>query len=169
MEIRARLRNHGLGGVQAKHHDRHDYLNRRRLLHRGGRMHRVLHAIIKKTGQADPGARSGNGAGATPQAEKGRGYLPKRLKLRVNEAKSAVASPWKRKFLGCSLSWPKASKLRIAPASLKRLEGKTREVLKGARGRSLSHAIAELNPVLRGWAAHFRLTETKRGAGGWRS
>ncbi len=89
-------------------------------------------------------------------------FLSERLKLRVNEAKSAVAPPWKRKFLGYSLSWHKAPKLRIAPESLKRLEDRIREVLKGARGRGLGHAIAEVNPILRGWAAYFRLAETKR-------
>ncbi len=89
-------------------------------------------------------------------------FLSERLKLTVNVAKSAVASPWERKFLGYSLSWHKAPKLRIAPSSLQRLEGKIREVLQGARGRSLSHTVSELNPILRGWAAYFKLTETKR-------
>ena len=89
-------------------------------------------------------------------------FLSERLKLTVNEAKSAVARPWERKFLGYSLTWHKAPKLRIAPASLKRLEEKIREVLKGARGRSVCATIEELNPVLRGWAAYFKLTETKR-------
>jgi len=90
------------------------------------------------------------------------GFLSEKLKLTVNAAKSAVASPWERKFLGYSLTWHKAPKLRIAPSSLQRLEGKIREVLKGARGRSLSHTVSELNPILRGWAAYFKLTETKR-------
>jgi len=89
-------------------------------------------------------------------------FLSERLKLTVNAAKSAVASPWERKFLGYSLTWHKAPKLRIAPSSLQRLEGKIREVLKGARGRSLSDTITALNPILRGWAAYFRLTETKQ-------
>ena len=89
-------------------------------------------------------------------------FLSERLKLTVNEAKSAVARPWERKFLGYSLTWHKAPKLRIAPASLKRLEDKIREVLKGARGRCVRATIKELNPVLRGWAAYFKLTQTKR-------
>jgi len=89
-------------------------------------------------------------------------FLTERLQLTVNATKSAVAAPWERKFLGYSLTWHKAPKLRIAPTSLKRLEDKVREVLKGARGRSLSGTIAELNPVLRGWAAYFKLTETRR-------
>ena len=89
-------------------------------------------------------------------------FLSERLKLTVNAAKSALARPWERKFLGYSLTWHKAPKLRIAPASLKRLEDKIREVLKSARGRSVRRTIEELNPVLRGWAAYFKLTETKR-------
>ena len=89
-------------------------------------------------------------------------FLADTLKLTVNAAKSAVARPWQRKFLGYSMTWHKAPRLRIAPTSLKRLEDKIRAVLKGARGRNLAHTIQELNPVLRGWAAYFKLTETKR-------
>jgi group II intron reverse transcriptase/maturase len=89
-------------------------------------------------------------------------FLGDTLKLTVNAAKSAVAYPWERKFLGYSLTWHKVPKLRIASTSLKRLEDKIRSVLQGARGRSLTNVIAELNPILRGWAAYFKLTETKR-------
>ena len=89
-------------------------------------------------------------------------FLTERLKLMVNVAKSAVARPWERKFLGYSLTWHKAPKRRIAPSSRERLEQRVRTVLKGARGRSLSNTIQELNPVLRGWAAYFKLAETKR-------
>jgi group II intron reverse transcriptase/maturase len=89
-------------------------------------------------------------------------FLTEKLKLKVNTAKSAVAEPWKRQFLGYSLTWHQAPKLRIAPASLKRLDAKIRAVLQGARGRSLTRVINELNPILRGWAAYFKLTETKR-------
>lgn len=89
-------------------------------------------------------------------------FLADTLKLTVNAARSAVAPPGQRKFLGYSLTWHKAPRLRIASASRKRLEDKIREVLKGARGRNLRHAVQELNPVLRGWAAYFKLTETKK-------
>jgi group II intron reverse transcriptase/maturase len=89
-------------------------------------------------------------------------FLAERLKLKVNEAKSAAAPPWRRKFLGYSLTWHKAPRRRIAPESRKRLMQKIRAVLKGARGRSLRHTIEQLNPVLRGWAAYFKLTETKQ-------
>jgi RNA-directed DNA polymerase len=88
-------------------------------------------------------------------------FLGQRLKLTVNAAKSAVAPPWRRKFLGYSLTWHAKPRLRIASTSLNRLEDKVREVLRSARGRSLGRAIEELNPILRGWAAYFKLTETK--------
>ena len=89
-------------------------------------------------------------------------FLADTLKLTVNAAKSAVAHPWERKFLGYSLTWHKAPRLRIAPASYQRLENRVREVLKGTRGRSLIATIAELNPILRGWMVYLRLTETKK-------
>jgi RNA-directed DNA polymerase len=90
-------------------------------------------------------------------------FLAEKLKLKVNTAKSAVARPWERKFLGYSVTWHKVTRLRIAPFSLERLEERIRTLFKGARGRSLSNVIHELNPILRGWAAYFKLTETKRG------
>jgi RNA-directed DNA polymerase len=90
-------------------------------------------------------------------------FLAEKLKLKVNTAKSAVARPWDRKFLGYSVTWHKVTRLRIAPVSLERLEERIRILFKGARGRSLSNIIQELNPILRGWAAYFKLTETKRG------
>lgn len=89
-------------------------------------------------------------------------FLEAHLLLKVNEAKSAVAPAWRRQFLGYSLSWHKNPRLRIALASRKRLEDKVRGVLKGARGRSVQSVIAELAPILRGWAAYFKLSETKR-------
>ena len=97
-------------------------------------------------------------------------FLADTLKLTVNMAKSAVARPWTRKFLGYSLTWHKAPKLKIAPSSRQRLDDKIREVLKGARGRSLTKIITQLNPILRGWMAYFKLTETKQVLGeldGW--
>lgn len=81
---------------------------------------------------------------------------------RVNhEAKSAVARPWQRKFLGYSLTWRQRPKLRIAKPSRQKLTEKVRALLRGAHGRNLVTTIQTLNPVLRGWAAYFKLTETK--------
>ena len=89
-------------------------------------------------------------------------FLSERLKLTVNQAKSAVARPWQRKFLGYSMTWHPKPKLRIAAPSLQKLTEKVKALLRGARGRSLAVTIQTLNPVLRGWAAYFKLAETRR-------
>ena len=90
------------------------------------------------------------------------GFLWERLKLKVNAEKSAVARPWQRKFLGYSMTAHPQAKLRIASASLQRLRQRVREHLRQARGASVAHSIEELNPLLRGWAAYFKLTEARQ-------
>ena len=87
-------------------------------------------------------------------------FLQERLKLRVNAAKSACARPWARKFLGYSLT--RQVRRRIAPESLQRLKARVRELMRQGRGRSLTHTIEALNPVLRGWIGYFQLTQCKR-------
>jgi RNA-directed DNA polymerase len=89
-------------------------------------------------------------------------FLGERLKLKVNQAKSAVARPWQRKFLGYSMTSHRKPKLRIAASSLGKLTEKVKALLRGARGRNLGATIQTLNPVLRGWAAYFKLADTKR-------
>jgi RNA-directed DNA polymerase len=90
-----------------------------------------------------------------------RTFLEEALKLRVNTEKSAVARPWERKFLGFSVTAHRESRLRIAPASVQRLRQKVRDLMRTGRGRSLTHTIEDLNPLLRGWINYFRLTEAK--------
>ena len=86
-------------------------------------------------------------------------YLERKLKLQVNRDKSAVARPWQRKFLGYSVTWHKQVRLKIADSSLKRLKDRVREIVVGNASRNLAVTIEALNPVLRGWASYFRLTE----------
>lgn len=88
-------------------------------------------------------------------------FLSKVLKLTVNAAKSAVARPWERKFLGYSFTAHKESRLRIAPQSLKRLRERIKELLRQGRGRPLPTTIETLNPLLRGWINYFRLSQTR--------
>jgi RNA-directed DNA polymerase len=88
-------------------------------------------------------------------------FLAKRLRLKVNLEKSAVARPWTRKFLGYSMTWHKQPRLKVADASVDRLKAKVRVIFREGRGRSLSQVIKELNQLLRGWIQYFRLAETK--------
>lgn len=88
-------------------------------------------------------------------------WLAQRLRLRVNREKSAVARPWKRKFLGYSVTWDRAARLRVAPAAVKRLKGKLQAVLARGRGRRLAETVQDLNLATRGWVAYYRLAEVK--------
>jgi RNA-directed DNA polymerase len=84
-------------------------------------------------------------------------FLQEKLRLRVNSAKSAVARPWKRKFLGYSLTSEQTPRLKVAKESVKRMKKKIKERTRRGRGRSLSHVIEDLNPLLRGWMQYFRM------------
>jgi hypothetical protein len=86
-------------------------------------------------------------------------FLEGRLRLKVNVEKSAVDRPWKRKFLGFSVTHGKRPKLRIAPQSRKRFEDRVRELTSRRRGISIERMVRELNRYLQGWFGYFRLTE----------
>jgi RNA-directed DNA polymerase len=88
-------------------------------------------------------------------------FLRERLKLTVNQLKSAVDRPWKRKFLGYSLTVEKASRVRVAPQAVKRFKDKLRAKFREGRGRSLRTFIESLKPQLRGWAGYFSVAETR--------
>lgn len=89
-----------------------------------------------------------------------RRFLKKRLRLDINEEKSAVARPSTRTFLGYSMTGHRAPKLRLGPGSTVRLKNRLREILRRTRGRSLKTIVFELNRYLRGWLGYFRLIET---------
>jgi RNA-directed DNA polymerase len=89
-------------------------------------------------------------------------FLANRLRLKVNLEKSAVDRPWKRKFLGYSMTFDRRPRLKVAVESIKRFKRKIRERFQGAAGRNLGRFIEEeLNPLLRGWINYFQLAEVK--------
>src|SRR3974377_1636113 len=87
-------------------------------------------------------------------------FLTRRLKLKVNEAKSAVARPVRQKFLGFSFSRNKEPKRRIAPKALLRCKQKIRELTQRTRGISLEQMTKELAAYLRGWKSYFGFCQT---------
>jgi len=89
-------------------------------------------------------------------------FLNQRLKLTLNREKSRVAGSWMCDYLGYGMSWHQQPKLRVATMSLRRLRDRLRELLRGARGRKMANVIERINPVLRGWAGYFKLTQGKR-------
>jgi RNA-directed DNA polymerase len=88
-------------------------------------------------------------------------FLEGKLKLKVNREKSTVDRPWRRKFLGYSMTFHKKPRLKVAPESVKRFKGKVKEILRRGRGRSLRRTIDTLIPILRGWSNYFKLAQVK--------
>lgn len=91
-----------------------------------------------------------------------RTYLQTRLKLKVNETKSAVDRPWKRKFLGFSLyCGKKGIGIRIAPQSIQRVKQRIRELTERRRTVAIELRIHQLNMYLRGWLGYYALADAK--------
>ncbi|MCP1848768.1 RNA-directed DNA polymerase [Bradyrhizobium sp. USDA 4518] len=87
-------------------------------------------------------------------------FLEKRLKLKVNKAKSAVAKPSVRKFLGFSFIGGKEPRRRIAPQALARFKAKVRGLTRRTCGRSLAQIAKELSRYLIGWRGYFGICQT---------
>jgi RNA-directed DNA polymerase len=87
-------------------------------------------------------------------------FIMQRLKLKVNEAKSAVARPQERKFLGFSFSAGPEVKRVIAPKALDRFKQRIREVTRRAKGVSLEATVEELARYMVGWRNYFGFCET---------
>ena len=87
-------------------------------------------------------------------------FITQKLRLKVNEAKSAVARPQERKFLGFSFSAGPEIKRVIAPKALDRFKRRVREITRRAKGVSMKTTIEELAPYMRGWRGYFGFCET---------
>jgi RNA-directed DNA polymerase len=87
-------------------------------------------------------------------------FITTKLKLKVNESKSAVARPKDRKFLSFSFTSGKKAKRRIAPKAVKRFKAKVRELTHRHKGRTLRQMIDPLSEYLRGWRGYFGHCQT---------
>jgi hypothetical protein len=87
-------------------------------------------------------------------------FITQRLKLKVNEAKSAVARPQERKFLGFSLTAGPEVKRVIAPKAVDRFKQRIREITRRAKGVSMETTMEELAPYMRGRRSYFGFCET---------
>jgi RNA-directed DNA polymerase len=88
------------------------------------------------------------------------GFLWKRLKLKVNRQKSAVARPQERQFLGFSFTSNRWLKIKLADKTLKKVKHRVKKITRRSKGVSLSQVVKELNTFLRGWLGYFQLIET---------
>jgi len=87
-------------------------------------------------------------------------FITQRLKLKVNEKKSAVAQPQVRKFLGFSFTDGPVIRRTIAPKAVERFKERIREITRQARSVSLDQTMAVLAPYMRGWRGYFGFCET---------
>ena len=87
-------------------------------------------------------------------------FITQTLRLKVNEAKSAVARPQERTFLGFSFTAGREVKRTIAPKALDRFKARVRAITRRAKGVSIETTIAELAPYMRGWRSYFGFCET---------
>src|SRR5438094_56546 len=87
-------------------------------------------------------------------------FITQRLKLKVNDKKSAVARPQERKFLGFSFTDGRVIRRRIAPKAVERFKERIREITRQAKGVSLETTMATLAPYMRGWRGYFGFCET---------
>jgi RNA-directed DNA polymerase len=89
-------------------------------------------------------------------------FLERRLRLKVNLEKSAVARPWQRKFLGYSMTIHLKPRLKVDRQSVNRIREKLKESFRRGRGRRLDRFIEqELTPILRGWGNYFQLAQVE--------
>ena len=98
-------------------------------------------------------------------------FLEQRLRLKVNAAKSDVARPSKRSFLGYSVYRRAGNvRLKVSPKAVRRLKGNLRMVLRRGRGQNLLKLIQRLNPIIRDWLQYYRhieVTSVLRELDGW--
>ena len=87
-------------------------------------------------------------------------FITTKLKLKVNEQKSAVARPWERKFLGFSFTWDREPRRRVAPKAVLRFKERVREVTRRTRGMRVEKMAEELGRYLRGWIGYFGQCQT---------
>jgi len=86
-------------------------------------------------------------------------FIEGRLKLQINAQKSALARPWQRSFLGFTVTDEPQPRRRIADQAVTRFKDRVRVLTRRHRGVSLDRMIADLNPLLRGWAGYFGFSQ----------
>jgi RNA-directed DNA polymerase len=89
-----------------------------------------------------------------------KGFLTRKLRLKVNDSKSAVARPKDRKFLGFSFTCGEVVKRRVAPKAILRFKERIRELTRRTRGISIERMIEELRRYMLGWRGYFGFCET---------
>jgi RNA-directed DNA polymerase len=88
-------------------------------------------------------------------------FLERKLRLKVNEAKSAVDRPWNRKFLGFTFTRRQPNRRQVSEKALKAFKAKVREITGRTRGRTIRQIVKELRQLMLGWRAFFGFAEVR--------
>ncbi|WP_226671185.1 group II intron reverse transcriptase/maturase [Metabacillus litoralis] len=87
-------------------------------------------------------------------------FIESTLKLKVNREKTDLGRPWKRKFLGFSVTSHKKPKVRVAKESIQRIKKRIRELTSRSKPIPMNTRIERLNQYLTGWCGYFALADT---------
>lgn len=87
-------------------------------------------------------------------------FIEQRLKLRVNEGKSAVAKAHRRSILGFRFLPGRARTIRVAPEALEKAKVTIRRLTRRNRSQRMAARVQAINEYLRGWIGYFALAET---------
>jgi RNA-directed DNA polymerase len=90
-----------------------------------------------------------------------RRFLERKLRLKVNETKSAVDRPWNRTFLGFTFTRRQAHRRQVSKKALKAFQAKVRELTGRTRGRTIRQIVQELRQLMLGWRAFFGFAEVR--------
>jgi RNA-directed DNA polymerase len=88
-------------------------------------------------------------------------FLERKLRLKVNEAKSAVDRPWNRKFLGFTFTARRPNRRQVSEKALKAFKAKVCEITSRTRGRTIRQIVQELRQLMLGWKAFFGFAEVR--------
>jgi RNA-directed DNA polymerase len=88
-------------------------------------------------------------------------FLKRKLRLKVNEAKSAVDRPWNRTFLGFTFTKRQSNRRKVSEKALKAFQAKVRALTGRTRGRTIRQIVAELRQLMLGWRAFFGFAEVR--------
>jgi RNA-directed DNA polymerase len=88
-------------------------------------------------------------------------FLERKLRLTVNEAKSAVDRPWNRTFLGFTFTRRQSNRRKVSEKALKAFKAKVRELTGRTRGRTIRQIVTELRQLMLGWRAFFGFAEVR--------
>ena len=85
-----------------------------------------------------------------------------KLRLRINEAKSAVDRPWNRKFLGFTFTRGRNTRRRVSLRAVEKAKDRIRELTNRNRGASIASVVKELTSYLKGWLQYFGICQVPR-------